>query len=146
MNKFEKAQQILQDESLDAWLIIGYERNDINSPFMLGVEAPSLHCIYIAANGDHHIIAVQMEANMIKETLEKKGVKAKVTPYTSIKEFVSIFSSTVTKPRIALNYGENILSLESTAFADFLPVGQYFTLKKILPKTEFFSAAPIITV
>ncbi|MFX1599615.1 MAG: M24 family metallopeptidase [Promethearchaeota archaeon] len=144
MNKFEKAQQILQDENLDAWLIIGSERNDINSPFMLGVEAPSLHCIYISAKGDHHVIAVEMEVNMIKQTLEKKGIKAKVSSYQSAKEFLSLFSSTVIKPRIALNYGEHLFSPESTAYADVLPTGQFNTLKKLLPKTEFFSAAPII--
>ncbi|MFX0000084.1 MAG: M24 family metallopeptidase [Candidatus Hodarchaeota archaeon] len=144
MNKFEKAQQILQDEDLDAWLIIGYERNDINSPFMLGVEAPSLHCIYISASGDHHIIAVEMEANMIKQTLDKKGVKAKVSSYASDEEFISLLKSTVTKPRIALNYGENLFTQESTKYADFLPTGQFFALKKFIPKTGFFSAAPII--
>jgi len=144
MNKFEKAQQILQELNGDGWLIVGYEHNDINSPFMLGVEAPSLHCIYIDANGDHHIIAVEMEANMIRETLKKKGVKAKVSPFSNAKEFFSLFSSIITKPRIALNYGENLFTPESTAYADFLPAGQFFTLKKLLPKTEFFSAAPII--
>ena len=144
MNKFEKAKQILQDNKYDEWLIIGYEHNDINSPFMLGVEAPSLHCIYIAANGDHHIFAVEMEANMIKQTLEKKGIKAKVTPYASVNEFLSLLSSIVTKPSIALNYGENLFAPESTAYADFLPAGQFFSLKKLLPKIKFLSAAPII--
>ena len=144
MNKFERAQHILQDKNYDAWLIIGYEKNDINSPFMLGVEAPSLHCIYIDANGDHHIIAVEMEVNMIQQTLEKKGIKAKVHAFMSAKEFFSLFSSLVTKSRIAINYGENLFTPESTAYADFLPTGQFFTLKQLLPKTEFVSAAPII--
>jgi Xaa-Pro aminopeptidase len=144
MNKFEKAQQLLQDNDIDAWLIVGYEKNDINSPFMLGVDAPSLHCIYISAEGDHHIIAVEMEAHMVKNALEEKRINAKVSPFSTAKEFMDLFSSVVPNKRIALNYGENLFTLESTAYADFLPTGQFFTLKKLLPEAEFVSSAPII--
>ena len=74
MNKFEKAQQILQDINGDGWLIICSEDNDVNSRYMLGVGSHALHCILISANGDHHIFPVVMEANMIRESLKNKGV------------------------------------------------------------------------
>ena len=144
MNKFEKAQQILQDINGDGWLIICSEDNDVNSRYMLGVGSHALHCILISANGDHHIFPVVMEANMIRESLKNKGVEAKVTPYASIKELVSLLISSVNKPRIALNFGENFLAPESTHYADYLPVGKYNAIKKLFPKTEFFSAAPLI--
>ena len=146
MNKFEKAQQILQEINGDGWLIICNENSDVNSRFLLGVESHARHYIFIATDGNHQILAVEMEANMIKQSLKKKGVKAHVTPYESAnsKEFISLLSSIINKPRIALNFGENILTPKSTAYADFIRAGDYFSLKELSPKTEFFSSAPLI--
>ncbi|MCK4286916.1 MAG: hypothetical protein KAX18_11970, partial [Candidatus Lokiarchaeota archaeon] len=64
MNKFERAQELIKELNADGWLIISDERSDVHSHFLLGVEAPSLNYIYIAANGDHRILAVEMEAPM----------------------------------------------------------------------------------
>ncbi|MFX0140395.1 MAG: M24 family metallopeptidase, partial [Candidatus Hodarchaeota archaeon] len=139
-----KAQQLLQEINGDGWLIICNEKNDINSRYMLGVESHALHYIFIAVNGDHHIFPVEMEANMIRLSLKNKGIKAKVTPYKSVKELVSLLKSTINKPRIALNFGEYYYTSESTSYADFIPAGQYLALKDLFPKTEFISAAPII--
>jgi len=144
MNKFEKAQQILQDINGDGWLIICNEDSDVNSRFLLGVASHDRHYIYIAADGDHQIFAVEMEVNMIIQSLKKKGIKAKVTPYKSVEQLRSLLTLLVNKPRIALNFGENILTLESTAYADHISAGDYFSLKELSPNTEFFSAAPII--
>ncbi len=144
MDKFEKAQQILQDINGDGWLIICNEDSDVNSRFLLGVASHARHYIYIAANGYHQIFAVEMEVNMIKQSLKKKGINAQVTPYKSVEELRSYLIPLVNKPRIALNFGENILTQESTAYADHISAGDYFSLKELSPNTEFFSAAPII--
>ena len=144
MNKFDKAQQILQDINGDGWLIICNEDSDINSRFLLGVGSHSRHYIYIGADGNNQIFAVEMEANMIRKSLKKKGVEAQVTPYRSIEDLESLLTPIINKPRIALNFGENILTQESTAYADHISAGDYFSVKELCPNTEFFSAAPII--
>ena len=144
MNKFERAQELIKELNADGWLIISDERSDVHSHFLLGVEAPSLNYIYIAANGDHRILAVEMEAPMIERSLKNKGVQAKVESFSSLKDIVPKLKSFITKPRIALNFGENLFDEKSTNFADHLKVGHYFSIKKIAPKTEFISSAPII--
>jgi Xaa-Pro aminopeptidase len=45
---------------------------------------------------------------------------------------------------VALNFGENVLDIEGTGFADFIKTGDFMSLKKLAPQTEFISAAPII--
>ncbi|MFX0082148.1 MAG: M24 family metallopeptidase [Candidatus Hodarchaeota archaeon] len=144
MNKFERAQIILSEIDGDGWLIICDEHNDENSHFMLGVNAPSRHYILIARNGDHKVLAVEMEAPMIKRSLEHMNIKASVESFKSINELIPKLRSIINKPRIALNYGENILDEKGTRFADFMRAGDYFSVKEIAPETEFFSAAPII--
>ncbi|MCK4382295.1 MAG: aminopeptidase P family protein [Candidatus Lokiarchaeota archaeon] len=145
MNKFEKAQQILKEVDGDGWLIICVEDSDINSRFMIGVESHARHYIYIGADGNHKVIAVEMEAPMIKRSLKKKGINAKVVSYNSMKGLVDLLGSLINKPRIALNFGENILNPEGTAFADYIRAGDYLSMKTLAPQTEFISAAPIIT-
>ena len=145
MNKFEKAQQILKEVDGDGWLIICVEDSDINSRFMIGVESHARHYIYIGADGNHKVIAVEMEAPMIKRSLKKKGINAKVVSYNSMKGLVDLLGSLINKPRIALNFGENILNPEGTAFADYIKAGDYLSMKTLAPQTEFISAAPIIT-
>ena len=144
MNKFEKAQEVLRELGGDGWLIICVENNDINSRFMLGVESPSRHYIYVAVDGNHKIIAVEMEAPMIERSLKKKGVKAEVFSFKSMKELDGLLSPIVKKTRVALDFGENVLSPEGTGFADFINAGDYLSMKKMAPQTEFISAAPII--
>ncbi|GAH70504.1 unnamed protein product, partial [marine sediment metagenome] len=144
MNKFEKAREVLRELGVDGWLIICVGESDINSRFMIGVESHIRHYIYIAADGNHKVIAVEMEAPMIERSLKKKGVKAEVFSYKSMKELESFLSAIVKKKRLALNFGENILSPEGTGFADSIKVGDYSSIKKLAPQTEFISAAPII--
>ena len=81
MNKFEKAQNILNEINGDGWLIVCVEDSDINSRFMLGVASHARHYIYIAADGKHRVIAVEMEAPMIARSLENKGIKAEVISF-----------------------------------------------------------------
>lgn len=145
MNKFEKAQQILKEVDGDGWLIICVEDSDINSRFMIGVESHARHYIYIGADGNHKVIAVEMEAPMIKRSLKKKGINAKVVSYNSMKGLVDLLGSLINKPRIALNFGENILNPEGTGFADYIRAGDYLSMKTLAPQTEFISAASIIT-
>ncbi len=144
MNKFEKAQQILKEIDGDGWLIICVEDSDVNSRFMLGIESHARHYIYVGADGNHKVIAVEMEAPMIKRSLKNKGVDAEVVPYNSMKGLVDLLGSLINKPRIALNFGEDILNPEGTAFADHIRAGDYLSMKTLAPQTEFISAAPII--
>ena len=104
MNKFEKAQKIIKDLSCDGWLIVCNEDSDVNSRFLLGVASHARHYIYVAANGDHKILAVQMEAPMIEKSLKNNGVKAKVDSFNSLEDMVSKLSLIVNKSRIALNF------------------------------------------
>ena len=144
MNKFEKAQKILEELSADGWLIICNEDSDVNSRFLLGVESHALHYIYIATNGKHRIISVEMEAPMIERSLKNKGINAKIESYSSLQELSSKLRDLLDKKRIALNYGEDIFKQNGTSYADYLRVGDYFSVKELAPESEFFSAAPII--
>jgi len=81
---------------------------------------------------------------MIERSLKKKGVKAEVFSYKSMKELEGLLNPIVNKTRLALNFGENVLSPEGTGFADFINAGDYLSMKKMAPQTEFISAAPII--
>ncbi|MHA2280929.1 MAG: M24 family metallopeptidase [Promethearchaeota archaeon] len=144
MNNFEKAQTLLKELNGDGWLIACNEDSDVNSHFLLGVESHARHYIYVAANGKHEVLAVEMEAPMIEKSLKSNGVHARVDSYNSIEDLKSKLSLIVNKKRIALNFGENLFTQESTAYADFIRVGDYFSLINIAPQTEFFSAAPII--
>ena len=127
MNKFEKAQNILQEINGDGWLIICVEDSDINSRFMLGVASHARHYIFIAADGNHKVVAVEMEAPMIAHSLKSKGIKADVVSYNSMSELKTLLSSLINKPRIALNIGEDILSPDGTAYADQIRAGDFFS-------------------
>jgi Xaa-Pro aminopeptidase len=144
MNKFEKAQNILREINGDGWLIICVEDSDINSRFMLGVASHARHYIYIDAEGKHKVIAVEMEAPMISRSLKNKGINADVVSYNSLGELTNLLTSLIKKPRIALNIGEDVLSPNGTAYADQIRAGDFFSVKKLAPQTEFISAAPII--
>ncbi|MHA2006490.1 MAG: M24 family metallopeptidase [Promethearchaeota archaeon] len=144
MNKFERAQEFIKEMNVDGWLIISDEGSDVHSHFLLGINAPSLNYIYIAANGEHRVFAVEMEAPMIERSLKNKGIKAKVESFSTLKELPSKLKLLIDKPRIALNFGENLLNENSSYFADKLTVGNYFFIKDLAPNTEFISSAPII--
>jgi Xaa-Pro dipeptidase len=85
-----------------------------------------------------------MEANMIKNSLDKKGIDAEIIPHSSSTDLRDKLKGIINKPKIALNFGENVFDLEGTYYADFLPFGTYLTLQKLAPNTEFTSAAHII--
>ncbi|MFX1454568.1 MAG: M24 family metallopeptidase [Promethearchaeota archaeon] len=145
MNKFEKAQALLKELKGDGWLIACNEDSDINSHFLLGVGSHARHYIYVAADGEHRVLAVEMEAPMIERALKNNGVNATVSSYNSVEDLKSKLSLIVNnKKRIAINFGENLLTLKGTGYADFIRVGDFFSLKNLAPQTEFFSAAPII--
>jgi Xaa-Pro aminopeptidase len=144
MNKFERAQELINKLNADGWLIISDEGSDVHSHFLLGVNAPSLNYIYIAANGEHQVLAVEMEAPMIERSLKNKGIKARVESFSNKQELPSKLKFLLKKPRIALNFGENIFNEKSSYFADHLKVGDYFAIKDLAPNTEFISSAPII--
>ncbi|MHA1104688.1 MAG: M24 family metallopeptidase [Promethearchaeota archaeon] len=144
MNKFENASQFLQELGADGWLIVCNEDSDINSPFMLGVHSHARHYVYVAADGQHEVIAVPMEAPMIKRALENKGINVNVQTYNSMSNLEAILTRLLKKSRIALNYGENILDAEGTSYADYIRAGDYAAIQKLGPKTDLISAAPII--
>jgi Xaa-Pro aminopeptidase len=144
MNKFEKAQQVLREINGDGWLIVCNEDNDIHSRYLLGVGSHALHAIFIAADGNHKVLPVVMEANMVKNSLKKKGVDAEIIPFNSTKEFIDKLKPLINKPTIALDFGENIFEENTTSFADYIPFGTHLALQKMAPETKFISAAPII--
>jgi Xaa-Pro aminopeptidase len=144
MNKFERVQEILKELNADGWLIVCNEDSDIHSKYMLGVGSHARHFIYVAKDGKHKVLAVAMEAPMIQRSLKNAGVNAEVKAYRTIEELVTLVTTIITEPRIALNFGENNLSPQGTAFADFISLGDYNALRSLSPKTEFISAAPII--
>jgi len=144
MNKIDKAQKLLKDINADGWLIVCDEDNDIHSRYLLGVGSHALHAIFIAADGKHIVVPVEMEANMIKNSLAKRGVDAEIIPFKSLKDFIEKLKPIVNKPKIALDFGENIFESDDTSYADYIPLGAYLALKKIAPETDFISAAPII--
>jgi Xaa-Pro aminopeptidase len=144
MNKFDKAQKILQDLDADGWLIVCNEDSDINSRFMLGVESHALHYVYVSAKGEHEVVAVEMEAPMIKRSLENKGVEVNMRTYNSMTQLKSQLKPIIDKNRIALNYGENVLENDGTYYADYIRAGDYSSIRKLVPDTDLISAAPII--
>jgi len=144
MNKFEKARKILQDLNIDSWLIVSVEDSDINSRFLLGVESHARHYIHVVANGKHEILAVEMEAPMIKKSLTKKNIDADVKDFNSHEDLIQKLKKILKKGKVALNYGENIISPKSTSFADYIKAGDYLWLKENFPKIKFVSAANII--
>ncbi|MHA2430625.1 MAG: M24 family metallopeptidase [Promethearchaeota archaeon] len=144
MDKFEKAQKILKEINADGWLIICNEDSDINSRFLLGVGSHARHYIYVAADGNHKVLSVEMEAAMIKRSLKERNIKCEVNFYRSLKQLKKLLSPIVNKSRIALNFGENVLNEDGTSQADYIHAGDYFSVKDLAPKTEFISAAPII--
>ncbi|MFX1413856.1 MAG: M24 family metallopeptidase, partial [Promethearchaeota archaeon] len=144
MNKFEKAQKVLKELNADGWLIICNEESDIHSRFLLGVGSHARHYIYVATDGNHKVISVEMEAAMIERSLKKKNVSCEVNYYRSSEELIDLLTSIINKPRIALNFGENILKENGTSYADYLRMGDYFSLNELSPETEFISAAPIV--
>ena len=144
MNKFAKAQQLLQEIKGDGWLIVCDEDNDIHSRYLLGVGSHALHAIFIAADGTHKVLSVVMEANMVKKSLKIKGIDAEVIPFSSESEFIEKLKPIINKPKIAINFGENVFTVDTTSYADYIPFGTQQALQKLLPNTEFISAAPII--
>jgi len=144
MNRFEKVQGILKELKGEGWLIICTEDSDVHSRFLLGVGSHARHYIFIAVDGKHKVFAVEMEAPMIRKSLKRKGVQAEVIAYRTMEELKSYLSPLIQKPRIAINYGEDVLSEKGTPYADYLRVGDFFSVKNLAPKTDFFSAAPII--
>ena len=144
MNKFEKAQTVLNDLAIDGWLIVSNEDSDINSKFMLGVESHARHYIFISAKGNHEIIAVTMEAPMIKKALGNKGVSANVDSASSSDDLILKLKKLINKKKVALNFGENVLDNDGTGYADYLRVGDFACLQDLAPEANFISAAPII--
>ena len=81
---------------------------------------------------------------MVEKSLRNKGVDAEIIPFNTVSEFMEKLKPIITKPKIALDFGENIFEPEETTYADHIPVGTYLALKKMAPNTDFVSAAPII--
>lgn len=144
MNKFERARQVLDQINADGWLIICVEDSDVNSRFMLGVASHARNYVYVSREGKHKILAVEMEAPMIQKALETKEIDAKVLVYKSADDLKTKLKEVIDQPRVALNFGEKVLDSEGSGYADYLRVGDYFSVKDLSPKTEFISSAPII--
>jgi len=142
-DKFTKAAGLLADQGLDAWLITCDEDSDVHSPYLLGVKSHARHFILVDAAGEHQVLAVTMEAPMIKKALDDAGVSANVLAYNTNDEMLDWLREACTRPRIAVNYGEESL-LKPTAYADCMHAGELQSLRTLAPETEFVSAADLI--
>nr|MDO8114833.1 Xaa-Pro peptidase family protein [Candidatus Sigynarchaeota archaeon] len=143
MNKFDKAAGLLKARNIDGWLISCNEDSDIHSTYFLGIKSHARHFILIDANGNHQVLAVEMEAPMIRKALDQAKMKVNVRVYKSGEEMLSFLKELTAKPRIAVNFGEDSLQ-QPTAYADYIRAGELQSLQKIAPKTDFVSAADLI--
>ncbi|MCF2138727.1 MAG: Xaa-Pro peptidase family protein [Candidatus Lokiarchaeota archaeon] len=144
MNLFDRAQQLLEKFEIDGWLIPCQEGSDIHSEFMLDLEVHIRHYIFVSKDGNHRILTCTMEKAMVEKQLNNMGVDAQVEAYTSFDDIKTKLKPILSRSKIALDFGENVLSREGTSFAEYIPLGEYRALKEISPKTNFVSAAPII--
>jgi Xaa-Pro aminopeptidase len=144
MNLFERAQAVLTEMNVDGWLIACNEGSDIHSKFMLNIEIHIRHYIFIPKTGEVVVITCPMEQPMAEKALRSLGVTGKALAYGSYEDIKSMVEKLIIGKTIALNYGENIWTREGTAFAEYLPLGEFNQLKLIAPTTTFVSAAPII--
>ncbi len=143
MNKFDRAALLLKERGIDGWLIACNEGSDIHSPFFLGVKSHAIHFILVDANGNHKIAAVEMEAPMIKKAVEAMGAKVDVCTWSTHTQYKDIVTGMVSKPRIAVNYGEDAL-FSDTGQADYIKAGQLHSLRVLAPGTEFVSSIEVI--
>lgn len=144
MNLFTRAQNLLNKLEIDGWLIPCSEGSDIHSQFMLDLEVHIRHYIFVSREGKHKVFTCTMEKPMVEKKLNSLGVDAQVEAYSSFDEIKNLLHPLISKPKVALNFGENVLSREGTSFAEYLPLGEFRALQEISPTTEFVSAAPII--
>lgn len=145
MNKVNRAKKLLQENNLDSWIIVCNEDSDIHSSYILGIESHSNHFISINANSKGQILTTKMESAMTQKAIEKNCYDMEIIPYSSISELEENLKELLAnKKTIALNYGENLYTNESTGFADYLKAGQKEALQKFAPNTVFSSAANII--
>lgn len=143
MDKFTKAAGLLQEHGIDGWLISCDEDSDIHSPYFLGLKSHARHFILIDANGDHQVIAVEMEAPMIQKAIDQMNANVTVRVFKSNDEMITILKEILAKPRIAVNFGEDSLQ-QPTAQADYIKAGELQSLRIIAPETEFISAIDLI--
>lgn len=144
MNLFQRAKETLAEIGADAWLISCVEGNDIHSKFILDVNIHIRHYIFISQKGKDVVITCPMEKPMAEKALKRLGVKAEVKAFNKGADIPDMLKDLIKDQTIALNFGENIFTLQSTAYAEFIPVGELRELQKIAPDAKFVSAAKII--
>ena len=64
--------------------------------------------------------------------MKKLGVEVKVTSYNQYDKLKSLLTHILKKPKIALNFGEKILSSDRTVYADQIRLGDYFSIKEFV--------------
>nr|MDO8086907.1 Xaa-Pro peptidase family protein [Candidatus Sigynarchaeum springense] len=143
MNKFDKAAGLLQQHGIDGWLIACNEGSDVHSPYFLGVKSHARHFILIDADGNHQVLAVLMEAPMIKKAIEAMKANVTVRAFNNSEEMLAQLKEILAKPTIAVNYGEDSLR-KATGFADYIKAGELESLRLIAPSTCFVSAAKLV--
>jgi Xaa-Pro aminopeptidase len=144
VNKFDKAASLLKEQGIDGWLISCNEDSDVHSAYFLGIKSHARHFILIDANGNHQVIAVLMEAPMIKKALDAMKANVTVRAFNKNEEMLAYIKELTAKPTIALNFGEDPL-VTGTSFADYLKAGELQSLQRLAPATRFVSAADLIT-
>ena len=144
MNLFQRAKEVLSEIGADGWLISCVEGNDIHSKFLLDVQIHIRHYIFISQKGIDVIITCPMEKPMAEKALKRMGVEAEVKAFTTGMDIPGILKDLIKDQTIALNFGENLFTPQSTAYAEFIPVGELRELQKVAPNAKFVSSAKII--
>ena len=117
MNKFEKAQKVLHELKSDGWLIVCSEDSDVNSRFLIGVESHARHYIYVAKDGKHKVLAVEMEAPMIERSLKSRGIDVEFP------EDLKVMRGTTKKQIFSLKTNEDLkweISLKPIEAGDYI--------------------------
>ncbi|MHA1562538.1 MAG: hypothetical protein ACTSPA_10480 [Promethearchaeota archaeon] len=117
MNLFERTKIFLEKHDIDGWLVICKLGNDIHAQYLLDVEAHIQHFIFISRNEKDHVISCEMEEPMIRKSLERQGIDAEISYYKNLKDIGSKLAILLKNKKIALNFGEDVLSSNGTGYA-----------------------------
>ena len=144
INRIERAQKIINETDLDAWLIFSSSGSDMHSSYLLGIGSHAPHCILIDRDGEHMVLSGVMESPMFQKAIDTQQLGINVKVIKKFSDFGKNINEFIQNKKIALNYGENLFSPQGTRYADYLRVGEYNEIKKWSPTTEFVSASSII--
>lgn len=145
VEKFARARELLVEHDIDAWLVVCNEDSDVHSRYLLGVASHALNFILVTTKGPHRVLAVTMEAPMIRKQVRDAGDAIQVSAFSGTLSLMDQLKTLLPSGgRVALDMGSDPFSRGGTAYADYLRVGQFEQIKRVAPAVKFVSAAPVI--